>query len=420
MAFENSIISAEEINRLNVKSAADAYSNNSPRDNKNIFDKLPEHIAEKHNLLAKAVEEFAENVYTKDETEKAINEKMTAIGAGDMAKSVYDTDGDGVVDKAKEAENGLFTYVHSGNSLTGTGENGRFKAVAGGTYTSFTVNGTVCSVKCGEDTEIDLVDGAWYTFILDGNNINFKQGGAGLNFKIVGGTTQPASPKENTIWVNTDIAIGYWQFASTQPETRTDGTALQNGDLWIATANSGTAKLNALKKNGIVLFVGICKQWNGSVWETKNAYIYQNSMWQTFTMYLYNNGVSYAEWGTQNAVFSTNGNLTIRSSANYNYGRACLKTGFDATPWKTLKATVVAFSRPDSASTYNKIRLAPSYQLSVGGETGFSNLVEHTITSTGEKSIDISSVNTTAFLAIVVACYGTTTSSFSISKIWLE
>ena len=51
MSFENLKISAEEINSLNVKSAADSYSNNSPRDNKNIFDRLPEHIAEKHNLL---------------------------------------------------------------------------------------------------------------------------------------------------------------------------------------------------------------------------------------------------------------------------------------------------------------------------------------------------------------------------------
>ena len=43
--------------------------------------------------------------YTKEETDGAINEKVTELGAGDMAKSVYDTDGDGVVDKAETAEN---------------------------------------------------------------------------------------------------------------------------------------------------------------------------------------------------------------------------------------------------------------------------------------------------------------------------
>lgn len=41
--------------------------------------------------------------------------------------------------------------------------------------------------------------------------------GAGLNFKIVGGTTQPANPSENTIWVNTDADITGWMFSAKTP-----------------------------------------------------------------------------------------------------------------------------------------------------------------------------------------------------------
>lgn len=41
--------------------------------------------------------------------------------------------------------------------------------------------------------------------------------GAGLNFKIVGGTTQPANPSENTIWVNTDADITGWMFSAKNP-----------------------------------------------------------------------------------------------------------------------------------------------------------------------------------------------------------
>ena len=37
--------------------------------------------------------------------------------------------------------------------------------------------------------------------------------GGGLNFKIVGGTTEPTNPKENTVWINTDVDIGEWQMA---------------------------------------------------------------------------------------------------------------------------------------------------------------------------------------------------------------
>ena len=44
-------------------------------------------------------------------------------------------------------------------------------------------------------------------------------GGASLNFKVVGGTAAPASPKENTVWVNTSTAITGWAFCMEEPET---------------------------------------------------------------------------------------------------------------------------------------------------------------------------------------------------------
>lgn len=40
-------------------------------------------------------------------------------------------------------------------------------------------------------------------------------GGAALNFKVMGGTSAPSNPKENTIWVNTNNLITGWQFSST-------------------------------------------------------------------------------------------------------------------------------------------------------------------------------------------------------------
>lgn len=41
--------------------------------------------------------------------------------------------------------------------------------------------------------------------------------GAGLNFKVVGGTTAPSNPSENTIWVNTSTTISSWSFSSENP-----------------------------------------------------------------------------------------------------------------------------------------------------------------------------------------------------------
>lgn len=44
-----------------------------------------------------------------------------------------------------------------------------------------------------------------------------ESGGMSLNFKVVGGTSAPSNPKENTIWVNTSTAIHAWDFSATEP-----------------------------------------------------------------------------------------------------------------------------------------------------------------------------------------------------------
>lgn len=48
-------------------------------------------------------------------------------------------------------------------------------------------------------------------------NMSGGGGGSGLNFRVLGGTSQPASPKENDIWVNTNTAVHSWDFSATQP-----------------------------------------------------------------------------------------------------------------------------------------------------------------------------------------------------------
>ena len=52
--------------------------------------------------------------------------------------------------------------------------------------------------------------------------------GASLNFKVVGGTTEPANPSENTIWVNTDEPITSWIFSAKNPVEDVPSTDLLN------------------------------------------------------------------------------------------------------------------------------------------------------------------------------------------------
>ena len=44
-----------------------------------------------------------------------------------------------------------------------------------------------------------------------------RGGGTSLNFRIIGGTAQPASPRGNDIWVNTDTKIPSWYFDANEP-----------------------------------------------------------------------------------------------------------------------------------------------------------------------------------------------------------
>lgn len=170
-------------------------------------------------------------------------------------------------------------YIQSGDVdnliLDGVGTNGKFKSLVDGTVTTATVNSETYTVNAGSENEIELASNSWYLFVLDTERktINFNQGGAGLNFKVVGGTAQPASPKENTVWINTSAAVNGYIFSPTEPENPAEGM------VWIKTCSASSANFDALKKNGIRLFLGICKQWNGNEWEEKNAYCYQNGQW---------------------------------------------------------------------------------------------------------------------------------------------
>ena len=82
------------------------------------------------------------------------------------------------------ANQSITTYTHTAGTLTGTGENGKFKATETETLSTINVNGTDCTVNCGGESEVELIADAWYTFILDGNTINFKSGGGLSNSKL--------------------------------------------------------------------------------------------------------------------------------------------------------------------------------------------------------------------------------------------
>ena len=107
--------------------------------------------------------------------------------------------------------------------------------------------------------------------------------GGGLNFTVVGGTTAPSNPKENTIWVNTDTDITSWIFNATEP-------TVSAGMVWISTGTTSTVEFNALKKDGSQVYPISAKQYIDGTWVDKTAKSYQGGKWVDWITYLYKDG----------------------------------------------------------------------------------------------------------------------------------
>lgn len=129
--------------------------------------------------------------------------------------------------------------------------------------------------------------------------------GAGLNMKVVGGTTRPTSPSENTIWVNTGTAITDWIFSATQP-------AAVSGRVWIQTGLISGATFNAVKKNNLQVYPLHAFQCVSNAWVARTTESYIGGKWVRWIQYLYNHGDEYTdETGGWAAYAYGRGDLSI-------------------------------------------------------------------------------------------------------------
>ena len=380
------------------------------------------------NRFVDDVTERDSNTYTKEETDRAISTKVQEIGSADMQKSVYDSDNDGVVDSA---DNGTFLYVHTAGSLTGTGRYGAFKATVTETLANVNVNGSAFNVRCGDESEIELTAGNWYSFILDGDTVNFKQGGAGLNFKVVGGTAQPASPKENIIWINTDVACGEYQFTTAEPTTKANGAALEIGDIWIKTHSYSDKTFNALKKNNVEISPINAYQWDGTAWKNKTAYIYISGAWVSLTMQFVTNGQRVTEFETLPNYWTTDisfklaptvtqyaDNFQLYSKAatsGTRGGTVFLRTAVDFSKISTIEVTFSATSGDSDAS----LRL--DLVCTTNKEHGYTPVATLNLykskTSIDENTaaLDVSSITDMGYIGIAVGSCNTTNITMKIT-----
>lgn len=138
-----------------------------------------------HNVTAEQV-----GAYTKDQTEKAISDRISQIGSADMTQAVYDPTGRRRDIFAYADSRGVSTYKHTKmdnvHHFSGSGTSGRVKMTAdveaGDTVM---LGGKEVPAYVGTEPFADAlagesVTGRWLTFTQDGEQINFN-GGGGLS-----------------------------------------------------------------------------------------------------------------------------------------------------------------------------------------------------------------------------------------------
>lgn len=308
------------------------------------------------------------------------------------------------------------TYTHSGDTLNGSGENGKFKATSSGTIYELQINGERFPVKCGAEPSIDLIEGCWYTFILDGVSVNFNSGGAGasLAFKIAGGTTQPVSPSENTIWVNTDEIITGWAFSATEPADPVEGM------VWFGVDTSSSVEFNALKKNGIQIYLIGAKQYVSGAWANVEAHVYQGSSWVQFSMewngILYDAGDEYTSITGGWDKYQTTGTLTKEATyLSFNGGSSSGVVGtqnaIDITNASSLKGIVTGPASANSPSLYS---------LGVYSDKAYANRVSYVgvVGKTQEEvTLDVSDLSGKYYIGI---SNGASNNPTKLYKAWIE
>ena len=138
-----------------------------------------------HNVTAEQV-----GAYTKDQTEKAISDRISQIGSADMTQATYDPTHRQRDIFAYADSRGVSTYTHTKmdnvHHFNGSGMSGRVKMTdnveAGDTVM---LGGKEVPAYVGAETFADAlagepVTGRWLSFVWDGTEINFN-GGGGLS-----------------------------------------------------------------------------------------------------------------------------------------------------------------------------------------------------------------------------------------------
>lgn len=213
---------------------------------------------------------------------------------------------------------------------------------------------------------------------------NIGGGSGGLNFKVVGGTSEPTSPKENTIWVNTDTGITSYIFSATEPESPVEGM------VWISTGTSSFVGFNALKKNAIQVYPLSAKQYVSGAWVDVTAQSYQNGEWVYWYLAIVQNGVAKVDFSgnvrntTAMTVTNENGYIKVTSINSTTSGAATAEK-HDVTKYNTIEVDVDV----KVIGSYFAIGLSKALNASSADATESNMVVKTKTVKTGRQTLTV-------------------------------
>ena len=239
--------------------------------------------------------------------------------------------------------------------------------------------------------------------------------GVELNYDVVGGTTAPSNPKENTIWVNTSTAITSHVFSATQPT----GSA---GMVWIETGTTSPVEFNALKKNGIQVYPISAKQYVSGAWVKKTAESYQNGEWVCWIHYLYNEGKEIAG-GIKGYAYGSSGTGATRVTPSVTKGADTITIAVNKNNTSNSGCSTLFAEDPVDLTNFNTMKINVTSR-SGGNETIYVGITKNkkdqfelvaytVITETGTFSLNLSSYNGEYYCIVGFSGAGNKTLAFN-------
>ena len=112
-----------------------------------------------------------------------------------------------------------------------------------------------------------------------------RGGGMNLNFRVsrypLGTDLAGVTGKKNEIAVLTDTPFSEWHLGPEAPELPTRNM------IWILTENASPVGMNALKKNGLMVYPTKCFQYIEGEWVQKEARTYYDGTWHEWRLWLF-------------------------------------------------------------------------------------------------------------------------------------